>query len=232
MRPAPEGAKGPQPVRDRRGRSPPRASGVRDMAGQFANGFSGLTSGRKLLRLGAVAALSVTLSGCAAPLIGAITVGQAWSIAGLVSTVFTGRDLTEHALSEVTGKDCRILESLLNDTRDFCETPGTLATQDDFHGVIALLEDGEGTNEGEPVQLASAEDLDPQLLGFMPVNRDAAREFSLEIARDARSEDQSLSFGMLSASFGQSFAYELRYDGKRVAEATPVNEYGLRSSTR
>ena len=203
------------------------------MAGQFENSFSALISGRKLLRLGAIAALSVTLSGCAAPLIGAVTIGQAWSIAGLVSTVFTGRDLTEHALSEVTGKDCRILESLLNDTRDFCETPGTIATQDDFHGVIALLEGADKDNEGEPVQVASAADLDPQLLGFMPVNRDAARAFSLEIARDARSEDQSLSFGMLSASFGQSFSYELRYDGKRVAEAdTPLNEYGLRVGGR
>lgn len=201
------------------------------MTGQFENTFSGLISGRKLLRLGAVAALSVSLSGCAAPLIGAVTVGQAWSIAGLVSTVFTGRDLTEHALSEVTGKDCRILESLLNDTRDFCETPGTIATEDDFHGVIALLE-GSQDNEDKPVQVASAADLDPQLLGFMPVNRDAAREFSLEIARNARSEDNALSFGMLSASFGQSFTYELRYDGKHVADATPLNEDGLRTTTR
>ena len=99
--------------------------------------------------------------------------------------------------------------------------------------MIALLESADKDNEGEPVQVASAADLDPQLLGFMPVNRDAARAFSLEIARDARSEDQSLSFGMLSASFGQSFSYELRYDGKRVAEAeTPLNEYGLRVGGR
>ena len=201
------------------------------MVGRFENTFSGLRPG-KLIRFGAVAGIALMLSGCAAPVIGALTVGQAWSIAGLVSTVFTGRDLTEHALSEVTGKDCRILESLLNDTRGFCETPGTDATRDDFHGVIALLEDNGKAEEAKPVQVASAAELDPQLLGFMPVDRDAAREFSLEVARNANSESDTLSFGMLSASFGQSYTYELRYEGKRVADAAPVNEYGLRSSTR
>jgi len=205
------------------------------MAEWFDKSVSGLKPGN-LIRIGATAGIALMLSGCAAPVIGALTVGQVWSIAGLVSTVFTGRDLTEHALSEVTGKDCRILESLLNDTRDFCETPGSVATKDDFQGVIALLEDNDKDNEAKPVQVASAADLDPQLLGFLPVDRDAAREFSLEIARNADSEDDSLSFGMLSASFGQSFAYELRYEGKRVADATPeedgVNEYGLRAETR
>ena len=201
------------------------------MAGRFENSFSGLKA-RRFLRLGVVAGLAFTLSGCAAPIIGALTVGQAWSIAGLVSTVFTGRDLTEHALSEVTGKDCRILESLLNDTRGFCETPGTVATQDDFQGVIAMLEDRQKDESQKPVQVASAAAIDPKLLGFMPVDREAAEQFSLEIARDAQSEDNSLSFGMLSASFGQSFTYELRYDGKHVADARPLNKDGLRTATR
>lgn len=52
--------------------------------------------------------------------------------------------------------------------------------------------------------------LDPALLGFAPVDRREASEFSLEIARDeARKAAPPLAFGMLSGSFGQSWGYDL-----------------------
>lgn len=52
--------------------------------------------------------------------------------------------------------------------------------------------------------------LDPALLGFAPVDRRDANDFSLEIARDeARKSSSPLAFGMLSGSFGQSGGYDL-----------------------
>lgn len=74
---------------------------------------------------------------------------------------------------------------------------------------------------------SDAADLDPALLGFAPVDRRAAEDFSLEIARkqNAGLAAPMLSFGMLSASFGSSYTYELSVkpgpDGARMAEATP-----------
>lgn len=60
--------------------------------------------------------------------------------------------------------------------------------------------------------------LDPALLGFAPVDRREADEFSLEIARDeARKSVSPLSFGMLSGSFGQSWSYDLTLR-RRTAE--------------
>jgi len=163
------------------------------------------------------------LSGCAAPIIGGLTASQVFSLAGLGATIMTGRDLTEHAVSLVTGKDCRFLETLFRDGRSFCETPDSVATKDDFHGVIALLE-----QKKEPAaagtQIAAA-DLDPDLLGFAPIDRHAAEDFSLEIARRNRtaSEGSRLSFGMLGASFGQSWDYKLairdQKTGAKLAEA-------------
>lgn len=52
--------------------------------------------------------------------------------------------------------------------------------------------------------------IDPLVLGFAPVDRVAAADFSLEIARKQNQIDAPmLSFGMLSASFGSSFPYSL-----------------------
>jgi hypothetical protein len=132
----------------------------------------------------------------------------------------TGRDLTEHAVSMITGKDCRFLETLLRNGRSFCETPNSIATKDDFHGVIALI------SEDKPVQTASAAALDPDVLGFAPVDRRAAEDFSLEIARKRPAQAEMLSFGMLSATFGSSYTYELNIRGNsgtaRVADAAPA----------
>ncbi len=74
---------------------------------------------------------------------------------------------------------------------------------------------------------SAAAELDPELLGFAPIDRRAAEDFSLEIARkqNAGLEAPMLSFGMLSATFGSSYTYELSVkpgpDGARLAAATP-----------
>ncbi|MEX0838244.1 MAG: hypothetical protein WD034_01815 [Parvibaculum sp.] len=153
-------------------------------------------------------AVFLGLSGCAAPVVGALTIGEILTIAGISSSIMTGRDLGEHVVSALTGKDCRFLESLLRNGRAFCEEPGSDATQDDFGGVIALLEGEDGRTQ-ETLVAASA--LDPHVLGFVPVDRRAAHEFSLEIAREAArgKPRESVSFGMMSATFGQSFDYRV-----------------------
>lgn len=176
------------------------------------------------------------LSGCAAPAIGAITVGEILTIAGISSSIMTGRDLGEHALSALTGKDCRFLEAALREGRSFCEDKGSTATAGDFGGLIALFRSDDGKTE--ETQVAAA-DLDPQVLGFAPVDRRAAHEFSLEIAREAARQKpkETMSFGMMSATFGQSWAYDLDVapdsTTRRVADASmpaqaPATSLGLR----
>ncbi|MFN4354083.1 hypothetical protein [Parvibaculum sp.] len=188
-----------------------------------------------MLLLAAGAGL-LALPGCAAPAIGALTVAEVLTIAGISSSIMTGRDLGEHALSALTGKDCRFLEAALREGRSFCEDRGSEATKGDFGGLIALLEREDGTKA--ETQVAAA-DLDPLVLGFAPVNRHAAHEFSLEIARaEARNAPKkAIHFGMMSATFGQSWAYDLdmKPDAgaeRQMAEATPgqapVTSLGLR----
>ena len=176
------------------------------------------------------------LSGCAAPAIGALTIGEVLTIAGISSTVMTGRDLGEHALSALTGKDCRFLEAALREGRSFCEERNSVATKGDFGGLVALFRSDDGDVKETTV---AAADLDPLALGFVPVDRRAAHEFSLEIAREASRQEpkETVSFGMMSATFGQSWDYRLDMapdaSTRRLADAsaarkTPDAGLGLR----
>ncbi|PKQ04420.1 MAG: hypothetical protein CVT73_13510 [Alphaproteobacteria bacterium HGW-Alphaproteobacteria-12] len=176
------------------------------------------------------------LSGCAAPAIGALTIGEVLTIAGISSTVMTGRDLGEHALSALTGKDCRFLEAALREGRSFCEERNSVATKGDFGGLVALFRSDDGDVKETTV---AAADLDPLALGFVPVDRRAAHEFSLEIAREASRQEpkETVSFGMMSATFGQSWDYRLDMapdaSPRRLADASsaaekPVATIGLR----
>ena len=79
------------------------------------------------------------LGGCALPLLGGLTLNEMSSGTSVISTGLTGKGLGEHALDAVTGKDCRITESLLRDDRDLCEERDSPATKDDFKGVAALF---------------------------------------------------------------------------------------------
>lgn len=65
-----------------------------------------------------------------------LTISQISTIAGVASTATTGKGLSDHALSFVTGKDCNLVESVLRKDRKLCETPGSPATQEDFKGVF------------------------------------------------------------------------------------------------
>lgn len=174
--------------------------------------------------LALVTASAIALSGCAGPIIGALTLAEISTIAGLASTLISGQDLTEHALSLATGEDCRILEAILRENRDFCEEHGSDATANDFEGVVALLEGGGQT----ATALADAHDLgglNPMALGFAPIDRSLEfSEFSLEMVEDEANSSRAtrLSFGFMSASFGQSWAYELTAKKiHRTAAETP-----------
>lgn len=182
----------------------------------------------KAKRMGALALFGaglLGLSGCAAPVVGAVTIGEILTIAGISSTIMTGRDLGEHALSVLTGKDCRFLEAALRNGRAFCEERGSVATRSDFGGLIALFERADGKTEEKQV---AAADLDPDLLGFAPVDRRAARDFSIDIARETTrgKPREAVSFGMMSATFGQSWTYELDMEPdaapQRLATAAPA----------
>jgi hypothetical protein len=180
---------------------------------------------RRVRKTGIAATLAAGLmvSGCASPIIGALTIGEVASIAGIVSTFMSGQDLTEHALSAATGQDCRILESMLRSERDFCVDHNDATTDDDFEGVMALFDDGASNTAIAEADIQGSE-ADLIALGFAPIDRSAARNrFSLETvdAKPERRANQPVSFGMLQASYGQSWSYELttRRDGSRYAEA-------------
>lgn len=182
----------------------------------------------KGMGLAATLAAGLTLSGCASPIIGALTIGEISTIAGLVSTFMSGRDLTEHALSAATGKDCRILESLLRPERDFCEVPGSEGTAGDFEGVIALL-DGGSTTALAQADIEVQRATDPLALGFAPIDRRIAVDgFSLDVvdSQSERRKGHRVAFGMLQASYGQSWSYELttRRDTREASAAAPKGD--------
>ncbi len=93
--------------------------------------------------LAGILASTTILGGCAGTIAG-VSLSSISSFAGFASTIFTGADLGEHAVSLVTGKDCRFSEGLVRADRDICEEPGSPATRADFHGIFVdrIEEDG------------------------------------------------------------------------------------------
>jgi len=102
--------------------------------------------GRRVLPFLAVGTLAIGLSGCATAVIGSITVGQISAAVGVASVSTTGKGLQDHALSVVTGQDCRLVEGIFRRNRRICEEPGSPATENDFPGVVVLLF-GDGEND-------------------------------------------------------------------------------------
>ena len=98
-----------------------------------------------VIRRGSAAILLIgaggVLSGCALPFAGSLAFTDLLPVISIFSTAATGKGVTEIALDVVTGQDCRLLEGALREDRDFCEEPGSAATDDDFKGVVAWLED-------------------------------------------------------------------------------------------
>ena len=114
-----------------------------------------------LKRLTAILVCATAVSGCATQIIGTLTLGNISSIAGIASTLATGRDLGELALSLAMGQDCRFSEAFMREDRDMCEDYGSPATKDDFQGLLIAGRDAEGNVvRAAPMVMAATSDYD------------------------------------------------------------------------
>lgn len=124
----------------------------------------------RFVPVGMMLACALVLSGCATSVIGSLTISQLSTIAGAASTATTGRGLQDHAISAVTGQDCRLLEGIFRRSRRICEEPGSPATENDFRGFVVMImgprdEDVADLPVGEPVVLYAglADDYRPSM---------------------------------------------------------------------
>lgn len=169
---------------------------------------------RRLPRLAAPAALAaglLALGGCAAPVIGALTVSQLSTAAGVASSIMSGRSPAEHLVSAIAGEDCRFLEAVLRG-RPICVPYGSAEAQESFQGIIVALNDDAGGTQA-PVRVAGL-DPDAVQLGFAPILPDYAIETGAiaavekDIQDSRRGDMRRVSFGMLSATFGPSHSMD------------------------
>jgi hypothetical protein len=170
----------------------------------------------------------MNLAGCASPNSTGSTDTSFFSLAGLSEAIMSGG---HYAVSAITGDECNMLASVLRNGRSFCDsnTADANTSPEVKRGkngsVILTLKAPEASNDQ---QTAAA--LDPFVLGFAPVNRRLAADFSLEIARNQTKtvDAPMLSFGMLSANYSPSFAYEIKLrdslaDGRVAMVDTPAS---------
>ncbi|WP_169566199.1 hypothetical protein [Sneathiella limimaris] len=94
--------------------------------------------------------LSMTLTGCVETIFAGLTIADLLTAGSITSSILTGKGLGEHALDAVTGQDCRILEAIFRKNRAVCEPRDSVATNDDFKGLVGLLD----TPAGQDIQLA------------------------------------------------------------------------------
>jgi hypothetical protein len=81
------------------------------------------------------------LSGCGMPLIAGMTIAELSTAGSLISTAATGKGLSEHALDVVSGRDCRIIDSMVRNDRKFCERKNSPKLEKDWKGLASI--DGE-----------------------------------------------------------------------------------------
>jgi hypothetical protein len=138
--------------------------------------------------LAGILASTTILGGCAGTIAG-ISLSSISSVAGFASTLFTGADLGEHAVSILTGQDCRFSEGLLRDDRDVCEEPGSLATRDDFHGIFVERIDADGTviyaapKYMKPTVVAGLDENNPDAVWAQIKEQKAQEETERQVAR-------------------------------------------------
>lgn len=134
--------------------------------------------------------MTLGLTGCAAPTVGGHTISE--TLASISAAIMSG----DFTVSSLSGKDCRFLGTLIRNGANYCDKNSTAAA---------------AINEPAVIEVASTEP-DPDLLGFAPVDRRAASDFSLEIARqqNAGIEAPMLAFGMISASNLPSYSYNVK----------------------
>jgi hypothetical protein len=112
---------------------------------------------RGAVRLAAVCAACVLLSGCAAPVIGGLTLGTLGTIVDAVATIFTGKSVEEHALGWILGKNCNLTEGILRKARKICEERDSVEANKDFTGFFPSF-GGSGVAPLERYALALSEE--------------------------------------------------------------------------
>jgi len=91
----------------------------------------------RVARLPALACLALALGGCSGVV--AVLQSEVMTGAGIASFLLTGKGVADHALSAVSGRDCRIVSGLVRSDRGVCERPGSAPTRGDFRGLMALV---------------------------------------------------------------------------------------------
>jgi len=92
-----------------------------------------------LITVIAIVSIAPLLSGCTAPVLGALTLNHIMTISTVASAAASGKGIGDLALDAVTGQDCRILESTFRSDREFCEDTDSLATKSDFKGLSSIV---------------------------------------------------------------------------------------------
>jgi len=93
--------------------------------------------------------MAFVLNGCAAPIVGVMSIDQMFSVFSLASTVLTGKSFGDHAMDVATGDDCRLFEAVVRIDRKVCEPSGSLETRKDYKGVntiVSLLDESDLPN--------------------------------------------------------------------------------------
>jgi hypothetical protein len=73
--------------------------------------------------------------------LGGCVLGPSFIVTFVVPHVINGKGLEEDAADLVTGKDCRVIESMVRKDRKTCETRDAPETRKDFKGLAGLLDD-------------------------------------------------------------------------------------------
>lgn len=95
----------------------------------------------RVARAAAVGSVCLATGGCLQLVVAGIPLSHISTAIGVASLATTGKGVAEHGLDVVTGKDCRVLDSLLRDERELCEERNSPPTQEDFRGVFAWLDE-------------------------------------------------------------------------------------------
>ncbi|MBE9557302.1 MAG: hypothetical protein IMF08_10640 [Proteobacteria bacterium] len=84
---------------------------------------------------------ALALSGCGLPLLAGMTLVELSTAGSVISTAATGKGLSEHAMDVATGRDCRIIDSMVRADRKLCERRNSPALNKDWKGLASI--DGE-----------------------------------------------------------------------------------------
>ncbi len=119
-------------------------------------------TGARILAVMLVMGLLPSMTGCASVI--TLAAQRIITGAGIISLASTGKGLSDHALDMITQQDCRILDGIMREERGVCEKPGSLATRNDFKGLMVASTAQEQTQaEASQVQESSPAPLELQL---------------------------------------------------------------------